>query len=92
MQNEFRLTSAPFNYQMIIVFLLYAKLSAAQMGKDGVAPPEPEGNRFTVCPATIYGIFPHVRFPLRLSHRKSLLRILGLELLQQVFSGHCHSL
>ena len=37
------------------------------MGKDGVAPPEPEGNRFTVCPATIYGIFPHVRFPLRLS-------------------------
>lgn len=37
------------------------------MGKDGVAPPEPEGNRFTVCPATIYGIFPLVRFPLRLS-------------------------
>lgn len=37
------------------------------MGKDGVAPPEPEGNRFTVCPATIYGIFPHVRFPLGLS-------------------------
>ena len=48
-------------------FFLHTKLSAAQMGKDGVAPPEPEGNRFTVCPATIYGIFPHVRFPLRLS-------------------------
>lgn len=51
------------------IYLLFphAKLSAAQMGKDGVAPPEPEGNRFTVCPATIYGIFPLVRFPLRLS-------------------------
>lgn len=24
--------------------------------RDGVAPPEPKGNRFTVCPATIYGI------------------------------------
>lgn len=42
-QNEFRLTSAPFNYQTIIAFLLYTKLSATQMGKDGVAPPEPEG-------------------------------------------------
>lgn len=28
------------------------------MGKDGVAPSEPEGSRFTVCPATIYGISP----------------------------------
>ena len=26
------------------------------VGVDGVAPPEPEGSRFTVCPATIYGI------------------------------------
>ena len=26
------------------------------MGEDGVEPPEPEGTRFTVWPATTYGI------------------------------------
>ena len=26
------------------------------MGSDGVEPPESEDSRFTVCPATIYGI------------------------------------
>ena len=30
------------------------------VGRDGVEPPEPEGNRFTVCPAPTYGISPHI--------------------------------
>ena len=28
----------------------------SMVGVDGVAPPESKDNRFTVCPATIYGI------------------------------------
>ena len=27
-------------------------VSIKMVGSDGVAPPEPKGNRFTVCPAT----------------------------------------
>ena len=30
------------------------------MGRDGVEPPEPEGNSFTDCPAPTYGISPHI--------------------------------
>ena len=32
------------------------------MDSDGVAPPESEDNRFTVCPATAYGITVHILF------------------------------
>ena len=31
-------------------------MSKLKMGADGVEPPEPKGSRFTVCPATSYGI------------------------------------
>ena len=30
------------------------------VGRDGVAPPEPFDNRFTVCPAPTYGIPTHL--------------------------------
>lgn len=30
------------------------------VGSDGVEPPESNDSRFTVCPASIYGITPHV--------------------------------
>ena len=30
------------------------------VGRDGVEPPEPEGNSFTDCPAPTYGISPHI--------------------------------
>lgn len=30
------------------------------VGGDGVEPPEPFGSRFTVCPATTYGITAHI--------------------------------
>ena len=33
------------------------------VGEDGVEPPEPEGMRFTVSPATVYGILSHVASP-----------------------------
>ena len=40
---------------------MLSMLFSYMVGKDGVAPPEPIfiGNRVTVCPATIYGLFPH---------------------------------
>lgn len=31
------------------------------VGGDGVEPPESEDNRFTVCPATTYGITAHIK-------------------------------
>ena len=30
------------------------------VGADGVEPPEPEDSRFTVCPATTYGLNTHI--------------------------------
>ena len=48
-----------------LVFQTSAQTAVSYPGKfmvggDGVEPPEPEGNRFTVCPAATYGISSHV--------------------------------
>lgn len=42
-------------YFVEYINLIYCDL-VGQMGSDGVEPPEPEGSRFTVCPASTYSI------------------------------------
>ena len=42
-------------HSMLAIILKLAK-GMNPMGRDGVEPPESEDSRFTVCPATTYGI------------------------------------
>ena len=51
-QVVLRVGFEPTNIHIFNMVLLYMLL----MGGDGVEPPEPEDSRFTVCPATTYGI------------------------------------
>lgn len=47
----------------ISLSLARCRFSTLRMGEDGVEPPEPESNRFTVCPATSTEYSPKTRTP-----------------------------
>ena len=50
----------PTDYKSVALPLSY---NGIMVGEDGVEPTEPEGMRFTVSPATVYGILSHVASP-----------------------------
>lgn len=68
--GEFRITDdgvfPPQKPKLPLSSFVLAKYSSihaqegAMVGSDGVEPPESNDSKFTVCPASIYGITPHV--------------------------------
>ena len=46
-----------------MIYFTHATITSSCIivGGGGLEPPEPKGNRFTVCPATNYGIPTHIK-------------------------------
>lgn len=52
-----------YNLRITGALLCLLSYNGIMVGEDGVEPTEPEGMRFTVSPATVYGILSHVASP-----------------------------